>query len=184
VRNDSTIADLHDTVQMAMGWTDSHLNRFIIHGKQYGVSHIGGTPFSDNPETVRLSAFRFRVRERLRYEYDFSGGWQHDIRVERTWPVEPKRPYPTCIGGRRASPPEDWGGLWACMAFKQQDSWVYLAGRVAEIVEEADGDLEDDCEELEVLACWASVERFDRRQANHWLKQYGVGDDERMWEWV
>ena len=45
VRSDSTIADLHYTVQIAMGWTDSHMNRFVIHGKEYGVPHIGGTRF-------------------------------------------------------------------------------------------------------------------------------------------
>jgi len=55
VRSDSTIADLHYIIQIAMGWTDTHLNRFIIHGKQYGISKIGGMHFSDNPEEVRLS---------------------------------------------------------------------------------------------------------------------------------
>jgi hypothetical protein len=33
VRSDSTIADLHYTLQIAMGWDDSHLNRFVIRGK-------------------------------------------------------------------------------------------------------------------------------------------------------
>ncbi len=29
VHSDSTIADLHYTLQIVMGWTDSHLHRFI-----------------------------------------------------------------------------------------------------------------------------------------------------------
>ena len=48
VRSDSAIADLHYTIQIAMGWTDFHLHQFIIHGKRYGVSKIGGIWFSDD----------------------------------------------------------------------------------------------------------------------------------------
>jgi hypothetical protein len=33
VRSDSTLAALHDTIQIAFGWTDSHLHRFRIHGR-------------------------------------------------------------------------------------------------------------------------------------------------------
>ena len=52
LRSDQTIADLHYTIQIAMGWSDSHLNRFHIHGKDYGVAHEGGIWFDDNPEKV------------------------------------------------------------------------------------------------------------------------------------
>ena len=30
VRSDATIADLYATLQLALGWTDEHLNRFVI----------------------------------------------------------------------------------------------------------------------------------------------------------
>ena len=36
VRNDSTITDLHYILQLVMGWTDTHLHTFVIHGKDYG----------------------------------------------------------------------------------------------------------------------------------------------------
>ena len=36
VSRDSTIADLHYTLQIAMGWDDFHLHQFIIRGKRYG----------------------------------------------------------------------------------------------------------------------------------------------------
>jgi hypothetical protein len=39
VRSDSTIADLHYAIQIAMGWMDSHLHRFRIHGKDYTAPH-------------------------------------------------------------------------------------------------------------------------------------------------
>ena len=52
VSSDSTIEDLHYTVQLAMGWSDIHLNYFIIYGKQYGITQPGGTLFSDRASEV------------------------------------------------------------------------------------------------------------------------------------
>src|SRR5512144_1623882 len=75
VRSDSTIADLHYTIQIAMGWTDTHLHRFRIHGQDYGVAHPGGIAFTDDPAQVRLADFGFRPRERFLYEYDFHDLW-------------------------------------------------------------------------------------------------------------
>ena len=80
VRSDSTIADLHATLQLAMGWSDEHLHRFVIYGKDYGSSRIGGIGFSDTPYRVQLADFGFRLRERFLYEYDFGDGWPHDLR--------------------------------------------------------------------------------------------------------
>ena len=65
-----------------MGWSDDHLHRFRIHGKQYGIARMGGLSFSDDPDTVRLKDFHFRINECFRYEYDFTDDWQHQVRVE------------------------------------------------------------------------------------------------------
>ena len=42
VRSDSTIAALHQVLQIAFGWRDEHLHCFWIHGKEYGIPHVGG----------------------------------------------------------------------------------------------------------------------------------------------
>ena len=86
LRSDPTVADLHYTIQIAMGWSDSHLNRFHIHGKDYGVAHDGGILFDDNPKKIHLADFRFRLRERFLYEYDFYDLWEHDVRLEKVLP--------------------------------------------------------------------------------------------------
>ena len=86
LRSDQTIADLHYAIQIAMGWSDFHLHRFHIHGKDYGVAHEGGIGFDDNPEEVLLAGFGFRLRERFLYEYDFYDFWEHDIRLEKVLP--------------------------------------------------------------------------------------------------
>jgi hypothetical protein len=58
VRSDATVADLHATLQLALGWTDEHLNRFVIHGREYGVAHIGGMSFGDDPREECGGRFR------------------------------------------------------------------------------------------------------------------------------
>ena len=67
VRSDSTIADLHASFQRVLGWTDEHLNRFVIHGREYGVWHDGGIGFRDNPRHVRLADLGLRVVHLLRW---------------------------------------------------------------------------------------------------------------------
>ncbi len=47
VRSDSTIADLHYIIQIAMGWKDEHLHQFLIHGVHYGISYPNTTQTSD-----------------------------------------------------------------------------------------------------------------------------------------
>lgn len=106
VRSDSTIKDLHYTIQITMGWSDSHLNRFSIHGKEYGVYHVGGLSFPDDPDDVTLVGFDFRPKERFLYEYNFIDGWTIDIRLDGKRRLNSKHIYPVCISGSRAGPPE------------------------------------------------------------------------------
>jgi hypothetical protein len=46
VRSDTTIAQVHDLLQIAMGWADEHLHQFRIHGKAYGVYRGAGFTFA------------------------------------------------------------------------------------------------------------------------------------------
>jgi hypothetical protein len=180
LRSDQTIADLHYTLQIALGWSDFHLNRFVIHGKEFGVAHIGGISFSDDLRTIKLSNFHFRLRERFLYEYDFGDRWEHEIRLEKKLPVDPKKTYPVCIGGSRQAPPEDCGGPLAFQALESHYSLPYIAEKLWEIVEY---DLCDEYwEELHEFMYWLSVNQFDRRAINRRLKQYATGNDE--WRWM
>jgi len=83
VRADTSIADLHHILQLVMGWTNSHLHRFVIHGREYGTAYDGGLGFDDGSKQIRLADFCFRLRERFLYEYDFDNNWQHDLRIEQ-----------------------------------------------------------------------------------------------------
>ena len=113
VTSETTIAQLHHILQIAVGWEDYHLHRFTIWGKEYGIGYEGGTGFADDPWQVRLGDLGLRVDDAFHYEYDFGDGWNHQIRVEKIQDREPKKKCPRCIDGGRACPPEDSGGPWA-----------------------------------------------------------------------
>jgi hypothetical protein len=102
-----------------MGWDEAQLPRFRLRGKDYGISRIGGLSFRDDPPQVRLTAIGVRPNDRFLYEYDFGDLWQHVGRVERHLPLDTKRTYPVCLGGKRAVPPEDGGGPWGFMALQE-----------------------------------------------------------------
>jgi hypothetical protein len=108
----TSIAELHEILQNAFGWSGEHLHRFLIHGAAYGIPHLGGIVFREDARQVPLSRFRLHCGERFRYEYDFMADWKLDIRLERTLSFDPKRALPSCIGGSRAAPPEDCAGAW------------------------------------------------------------------------
>ena len=123
VRSDTSIAMLHELLQIAFDWSDFHLHRFLIRGKAYGMSRLGGRGFTTDARKVVLSQFRFRTNERFLYEYDFVDLWQHQIRFESVAPIEGKKSYPVCIAGACASPPEDCGGPEAYMDKMDHHRW-------------------------------------------------------------
>jgi len=106
-----TLAELHDVVQVAMGWTDSHLHQFATRSRVFGPSHDDADPGQADETDVRLDGVLHRPGDQLRYRYDFGDGWEHDIVLEQVQPVAGPVPV-TCLAGRRACPPEDCGGPW------------------------------------------------------------------------
>jgi len=128
VTSDSTIAQLHAVLQIAMGWEDLHLHRFRIHGKTYGIYRVGGISFADDPHQVILADFKLRKGERFVYEYDMGDFWQHDIRLERVLPLDPRKRYPVCTAGDGDCPPEDCGGPWGYMELiaERDSGWALL----------------------------------------------------------
>ena len=115
---DVTLGELHELIQTAMGWTNSHLHQFEIAGRRYtdprfmmddlddfGAIDYGGVQVSD-----LISEHGPNLR--MGYEYDFGDGWQHDVVLEEVTQSEPGIRYPRCIDGERACPPEDVGGVY------------------------------------------------------------------------
>jgi hypothetical protein len=109
VPSDISLKRLHEVIQAGFGWQNYHLFAFDTAVGRYGIPG----PDSDdrNAATKKLSAVADWPGDKLRYEYDFGDGWEHDIVVEAVAPAEPGTRYSRCTGGKRAGPPEDCGGI-------------------------------------------------------------------------
>lgn len=139
-----TIAQLHYCIQIIFTWSDTHLHRFIIYGKSYGLSYIGGMDFTDDANEISLEQFQFRLNEHFMYQYDFSDNWECEIRIEKLLEPNPKKQYPFCISGNRCAPPEDCGGPEAFMQLLEQ----FPLGVNSEMLDMLD-EYQDDEEELD-----------------------------------
>ena len=116
---DLTLGELHDVLQVVMGWDDSHMHQFIVNGKYYGQSESDDLDLEvEDEDGILLSQiFTGKKKPRIVYEYDFGDSWQHEITLEKTLEPEPKVKYPRCVEGARACPPEDCGGAWGYADF-------------------------------------------------------------------
>lgn len=110
-----SLAQLHRVLQLAMGWTDSHLHQFEVHGQFYRVPDPEFGKGTKNEARVRLADVLTREKDGMTYEYDFGDGWEHKIVLEKILETHETPAVPRCIGGARACPPEDCGGVWGYM---------------------------------------------------------------------
>jgi len=102
---------LHQVIQSAMGWTDSHLHLFDIEGEVYSIpSPEDWEPVIDERK-FKLEKIAPSVNDKFVYEYDFGDSWRHLVLVEKILPLTVGEYYPQCIKGKRACPPEDVGGV-------------------------------------------------------------------------
>ena len=95
----TSLAMLHNCIQIINGWDDSHLNQFRIFGKDYGVYHDGGISFNDNARVVYIDDFEFDVGDKFTYEYNFFEHILHDIRIEDIKFLPITKNSITCVSG-------------------------------------------------------------------------------------
>lgn len=118
------LPQLHLAIQTAMGWLDSHLHRFRTGNRGRAPEFITQFDLSEGEEgmledTVRLDQVVSKAGDKLWYDYDFGDGWDHVLLVEKVLDEPPA--MPACVGGKRACPPEDCGGVWGYEGLAQ---WV------------------------------------------------------------
>lgn len=111
VYDDVTLYDLHRIIQVAMGWTDSHLHLF-----RQGRTFYGDPDPEFGPEVISEMKTRLRQvlqspKDKLTYDYDFGDSWEHLVVLEAVEEPDPAVGYPLVVAGKRACPPEDVGGI-------------------------------------------------------------------------
>ena len=143
IPGDLDLAQVHDVLQAAMGWTDSHLHRFFL-GDPWSGPHFV-TQYDDDEEQdgvqesdARLDRLLREPGDTLGYTYDFGDDWTHTLLLEqvgpltgrdqdattaRTGPGNGASPaaYVICLDGARACPPEDVGGI---SGYEEMATWA------------------------------------------------------------
>ena len=92
-----------------------------------------GTPTN----AVRLDETMQEVGDELRYVYDYGDYWGLKLRLEKIFDAVEDSPVATCIGGRRAGPPENCGGLRTAeeLAEVMEDPARFDAGETDEVLQ-------------------------------------------------
>ncbi|MFA7335637.1 MAG: hypothetical protein WC028_02545 [Candidatus Obscuribacterales bacterium] len=113
IETDASLYDLHEAIQMAMGWTDSHLHEFQIGRYRFGDSSDNDVVNSEHD--CGLDDIDLKVGTRFSYMYDFGDGWKHTIEIEKLLSEEEMDATPGFVKAKGACPPEDCGGPYGFM---------------------------------------------------------------------
>ena len=116
---DCTLGELHEVLQVVMGWEDCHLHQFVVNGKHFGeathddldmeIEDEDGIRSARSYDGQEHSPDRLRVRLRRLLAARDRPGENPGTRAEVK--------YPRCVEGARACPPEDVGGIWGYAEF-------------------------------------------------------------------
>jgi hypothetical protein len=179
VASDLRLDDLHGVIQVAFGWTDSHLHRF---GSGPGLGNAETEyylcPFEVEEgevgipeEDVRLDEVLVDEGDRLIYLYDFGDNWEHVVTLDAIRARPNGTPRARCVAGERPGPAEDCGSVHGYELFAAAN-------------DSADPRSADAAAELSRMygfsADWSSHRPipFNLDQVNDELADFGAGDVE------
>ena len=118
VPGDANLGWLHAVLQVAMGWTNSHMHQFIVGKRLYSDPRHEPDEAAEDPRVLDEHAATImevtpRVKTAFVYEYDFGDCWEHRIMVEKILDPDPAAAgLAQCLDGERACPPDDCGGAY------------------------------------------------------------------------
>jgi len=115
-----TMYNMHRVLQVAMGWSSSHLYELEVGNRRVGEPEqdsLGAKFFPRRQVTDAHAVHLLEVApgpgDSFFYEYDSGDSWRHRIVVEEVLAEVPGGEWPLCLAGKRACPPEDCGGVSA-----------------------------------------------------------------------
>ncbi len=109
----TSLGDLHSIIQVVMQWENKHLHQFRVGKAIYGDPEMDDFELGIRDECgIDVeSLYKRRIRT-FTYEYDFGDDWEHQIKIEKSLPLNEPILLPYCIDGEGSCPPEDSGGPW------------------------------------------------------------------------
>jgi hypothetical protein len=82
IAGDTSLARLDRIIQIAMGWTNSHLHTFTAGGVMYADPSSEWEISVRNEQRTRLEGIAKEEGEAFIYEYDLGDSWRHQVLVE------------------------------------------------------------------------------------------------------
>jgi len=111
VRLSSSLKTLHEAIQAAFLWQNSHLWEFQIGEKDYGTDFcVDEGDDIGRARTMRIAKIVDNNIKEFSYVYDYGDYWVHNIEILSLIHVEDNVRLPRVVAGERAAPPDDIGG--------------------------------------------------------------------------
>jgi hypothetical protein len=109
-----TLAQLHDVIQLSMGWSDSYVHQFLVGKISYEPTIKTNTPRESkrfDEHKYKLHTLEEGMRFVFTYLYDAGEGWEHEIHLEEIVPPTRQLKHPILLAGEMACPPETVGDI-------------------------------------------------------------------------
>ena len=111
IPTDASLEELHELIQIAMGWDNAHLFAFYLRPPGSRSKRFRKWEELDPESEAPLDTVLVRSNDELIYEYDFGDSWIHRIEVEKRLSSSEPVAVPRCTAGEGSCPTEDCGGI-------------------------------------------------------------------------
>lgn len=109
VRGDMKLNEVATILYLSMGWSGYHLSEIIVKERSYGDRSI-------DPPSGLLEWTEYTLDDiakdgltQFQFLYDFGDSWQMTVKIKEEKKLDSYAPYPVCVNGENAGPPEDMG---------------------------------------------------------------------------
>jgi len=134
VKDNISFHDLHNIIQIVMGWGNYHLYSFYVNKEEIGIPNQEFRNELTSAKKIKLKE-KLSLKQKLGYVYDFGDNWEHLLTVEKILEDKDVAINPICLEGERAGPPEDCGsypGYYELMKIKKNKNHPEYKERIVE----------------------------------------------------
>jgi hypothetical protein len=105
-----SLGSMHLVVQSAIGFDNCHQHEFSYGNQSYGSDAPDTPEFLRYEEPVLISEVFSNPDYVLKYRYDFTDNWEHEIHLEHVFETNPDFYHPVCTDAAGVGPLEDMEG--------------------------------------------------------------------------